>query len=874
MPAERAGYTVTMFLVDVSSSMANTRSVDLPLNTDNELHNAEMTHLEWALQFVKIKIQEMIFAGRKTEQCGVILFGSEETNNIVHTKNGGYDNVLEYIPIAQPNSATLAKLDALQPSTTTGDPIDALIVGIETQATYLAKKRTWTRKIVLVTDGETPMEVEDWEAVSKKMNALDISLTIVGVDFDDLEFPYQEEDKSNIKRANEEFYQMFTSSLNNGIVGTCAYALQEVMRPDVHNVKSALLGTVLRVGDVDTRPEESIEISIKMTKCTAISRPKSWKKYHLRVADTNMQTHDNENEGKTTEFAQLRVRTEYYVNRQGEAVESESVKEEDDEENLLDAMDSDEKEQVKDKNVLEKVEKEELVRGFKYGTTYAPCPDGQFPKLPTRKGMDICGFFPAKKFRRELAMGEVQYVWADPSSSYQQAALSSIVQATQEKGSMAIARLVTRDGMDPKMGVLLPTRFEKVDCFLWIQMPFADDVRKYSFASLEHLVSKNGEVLTTHPYLPTREQQEAMDAFVDGMDLMEAGGIDEEGNRQPWFDTRLSYNPALHRVKQALLHCAVVSDLNKNPLPPPHPELLKYFNTPPRIVKRAMNAAGHCKEVFGIKQVPKKVAKAKQDDHQHAEEDDEEQPLLLDLDHFPKRNQSQVVSTRPEVQVTPPSKRKGKAKAMNDSDSDTEEDEDEFVHVHPGEAMEVDRKPVSATQRAAHLPTPARSVSPTKRVHKDDKMTVDEDDDIDPGREAGRIIGTTNPLRDFRKNLERGDMVTKAVEDMGYVIGQVVLRPFASRRKDEMLESLKEMRNVALKEDEIDAWNAFMRDFKKKCLGTPGNRTFWAEVKSAGRQLSLISEMEADEYGGTSTVTEKEAKTVSIVPGIHLSHGQ
>ena len=63
-------------------------------------------------------------------------------------------------------------------------------------------------------------------------------------------------------------------------------------------------------------------------------------------------------------------------------------------------------------------------------------------------------------------MSEVQYVWADPAS----VALSSIVQALHEKGTMAVARWVTKDGMDPKMGVLAPCMFDKVDCLLWVQV--------------------------------------------------------------------------------------------------------------------------------------------------------------------------------------------------------------------------------------------------------------------------------------------------------------------------------------------------------------------------------------------------------------------
>lgn len=57
--------------------------------------------------------------------------------------------------------------------------IDALIVAIETQDRFLGNKKTWTRKIVLLTDGENPIETEDWEVTVKKMKELDIILTVV-----------------------------------------------------------------------------------------------------------------------------------------------------------------------------------------------------------------------------------------------------------------------------------------------------------------------------------------------------------------------------------------------------------------------------------------------------------------------------------------------------------------------------------------------------------------------------------------------------------------------------------------------------------------------------------------------------------------------
>jgi ATP-dependent DNA helicase 2 subunit 2 len=75
-----------------------------------------------------------------------------------------------------------------------------------------------------------------------------------------------------------------------------------------------------------------------------------------------------------------------------------------------------------------------------------------------------------------------------------------------------------------------------------IQMPFADDVRKYTFASLDKLVSKTGDIITKHPYIPTKEQQEAMDEFVDAMDLMTAGEKDEEGYVYTFLALILTHN--------------------------------------------------------------------------------------------------------------------------------------------------------------------------------------------------------------------------------------------------------------------------------------------------------------------------------------------
>lgn len=795
-----------MFLVDISPSMGKLREIEVPSGKDGELDTIEITNLELALQFVMLKIQEMIYNGRKTDQCGVITFGSEETDNIIHEKHGGYENVSEYIPIGQPNAGTLAKLARLQPSTVIGDPIDALIVGIETQHQYLSSKKTWTRKMVLLTDGENPIEVEDWEATVHKMNTVQIHLTVVGVDFDDEYLPFLEEGKSNIKRANEEFYHTLAKSMAHGIVGNCDFALQELSRPDIKQTKSALLGTVLRIGDVDARPEEAMEILVKTSKATAIARPKSWKKFARRQKEESQEEANIPLDEETEVYAQLHMRTQYMIEKQPPEGEED---------------------QPPVYEQLEGITKEELVRGFKYGSSYAPCPGGQFERLPTRRGIDICGFFLEKNFRREWEMSEVTYVWADPAQPLQQVALSAVVQAMYEKGAMAIARWASRDGMDPKMGVLRPTMFEKADCFMWVQMPFADDVRNFSFASLETLINKKGEVVTDHPYLPTDEQMEAMEHFVDAMDLMDAGEKDEEGNREPWFDTRLSYNPVIHRTKQAQFHAAIVADLNTHPLPPAHSELTKYFEPPKRVLKRSRDAIEECKQVFKIKEVPKRVVQTRKDGHVRAGDEDEDMILL---DKMPRRrlskSASQFVASQQEASTSRSQVPRRKKSNPNDSATESEtEDEDEELLL--------DKK---------QLPTPVPD--------------ADEGSDAAP---TARIVGTESPLEDFKDNISRGDLVTKAVEDLGAVIKEIVLRPFSARRTEEMLQCMQELRKVCLEEDEVDAWNAFLPDLRQASVEKSGDPDFWLRVRDLGRAISLISSSEASSLGGKSDISETNA---------------
>lgn len=69
---------------------------------------------------------------------------------------------------------------------------------------------------------------------------------------------------------------------------------------------------------------------------------------------------------------------------------------------------------------------------------------------------------------------------------------------------------------------------------------------------------------------------------------------------------------------------------------------------------------------------------------------------------------------------------------------------------------------------------------------------------VGEGARHNRIIGNVHPLYDFKQNLARGDLVTKAVADLGEVISEIVDDSFSSQRFGEALECMKEMRRVAV----------------------------------------------------------------------------
>ncbi|KAG8856720.1 ATP-dependent DNA helicase II subunit 2 [Serendipita sp. 411] len=843
MPTQRAGYTVTMFVIDVSMSMGKMREVELP-SEDGKPRTVQMTNLDWIMQFVKLKVQEMIFHNRKTDMCGVILAGSDETKNQINdSRPEEYYNVVEYIKIAHPTPATLTQLSRLKPSKeTNGDPLDGLIVAIDAQNKFLASKPSWTRKLILVTDGENPIETAEYKQTVEAMNNNKVVTSIVGIDFDDEKIGYEEENKPEIKRLVEKFWRdKFVGKLDDGLFATCSYALRECATPEVKETRSSLLNQVLRFGEPTDDPDRSIELNVRVSKATAIARPPAMKKFgRINQQESAMDWNDEMGELSTAQYAPVKSRTDHFIKEFGEDKNAqEQPKAIQNEPNVKIELDEDGVPILTDDTTLMTLPEnatsidENTQLAYKYGSEYIPVDKADFSQLQTKKGLDIVGFMPREKFRREWAMGEVYYIWPNSDSGRDQVEFSSIVQAMDEEDLCVIIRMVTGANFAPKLGAAIPRALETLDCLLWVQMPFAEDHRNYTFQSLDTLYNRRGVQLNKHQNIPTDDMLEAMDAYVDSLDLMEIEK-DEDGNRFPWFDNLYSYNPALHRVKQALFHAAVSRSLATQPLPPPHPELMKYFEQPKKVMKRSKESLERCKKVFKIKHAPEKATVRKET---VLVEDREDEPLLIGPAPVMQKRTPPLIGVSGSAT---PERKSGR------SYGGITEDDEEFVRITAADAPS---SPEKIKGSPSKYEVDLSTLSSQSKV-------VTQQEDIKPDI----VVGKTSPLEDFRTALADGDIVSEAVSQMADVIKELVTgSQFPNRRKAEILEAMAALRETCLKEDEIVPWNEFLRDLKGSCLSPVprGNKPFWDAVKKQGKSMTLIGKAEATEAGASAKYAVK-----------------
>ncbi|KAM0346458.1 hypothetical protein ACHAPU_005523 [Fusarium lateritium] len=556
----------TIFILDLGSTMAQTHS------------GRSQSDLDWSLQYVWDKITDIVAANRKTLCVGVVGLRTDETDNKLQ-EDDGYENLAVLQELGPMTMSSLRNLQSLvKPSNTwSGDAVSAIVLAIDMIDTF-TKKLKWNRKIFLITDGQGAMDGDDFSDIAKKMNDSNIQLTILGVDFDDPDYGFKEEDKPSTKEENEKALRSLANDCKDGVFANIAEAIDELDTPRIKAVKPyKTYDGALTLGDPKTFPA-AMSINVERYFKTHLARPLTSSTVVVKSgggpeSETTQPVESEEMEG--IEFSAVKQARSYKVN------------------------DPDAPGGKRD------VEFDDLAKGYEYGRTAVHISESEhnITKIDTQKSFSIVGFIPCSKYEPFLNLGETCVTTARKFDAKSALAMSSLVWALSELESYAIARIVTKDGKDPLLVLLAPGMEPDMECLYDIPLPFAEDIRSYQFPPLDRVITVTGQTVTKHRLLPTDELADAMSDYVDAMDLS-TYGMDDSGDPVEYVPIDETFNPTIHRVNHAVKSRAVYPEKPVSDIPP---TLLQFAQPPQDLLEKVQSKVDSLIEVADVKKVPPKV---------------------------------------------------------------------------------------------------------------------------------------------------------------------------------------------------------------------------------------------------------------------------
>lgn len=157
----------SVFIIDLGAPMA-------------DCHNGRVeSDLDWSMRYVWDKVCTTVAASRKTWTIGVVGLRTDETDHFMQDEQG-YENISILQGIGEMKMTTLKKLQPrIKPSNTeTGDAISALVLAVQMMSAF-TKKLKYKRKVYLITDGTSPMDDDDLDDITKKINEDGIELIVL-----------------------------------------------------------------------------------------------------------------------------------------------------------------------------------------------------------------------------------------------------------------------------------------------------------------------------------------------------------------------------------------------------------------------------------------------------------------------------------------------------------------------------------------------------------------------------------------------------------------------------------------------------------------------------------------------------------------------
>nr|QDO16379.1 ATP-dependent DNA helicase 2 subunit KU80 [Lingulodinium polyedra] len=253
----------------------------------------------------------------------------------------------------------------------------------------------------------------------------------------------------------------------------------------------------------------------------------------------------------------------------------------------------------------EEVKQEDRIKGHKYGSSIVPMSEYDEAALmyTCERTLTALGFAPADSVGPESSMRQVEAVAADKGDARAYCAMESLIEAMLDERRVLIARYSFRKNAPPKMVALIPRgagRGDRMSCLDMQYLPFTEDIREWTCASLPE---------------PTAKHRDVVSALVDAMNLETAhvGSTTHQAgaagatleNTDELLQPEDTHNPALTRFYRFLTQRAVDPAAK---VPNPGAEL-RNVERPARVLERLRTAGltNLLKGTFGLHKVEKQV---------------------------------------------------------------------------------------------------------------------------------------------------------------------------------------------------------------------------------------------------------------------------
>ncbi|KJX97255.1 ATP-dependent DNA helicase II subunit 2 like protein [Zymoseptoria brevis] len=562
-----ASKEATVYIVDVGKTMGERQN------------GRSQNNLDFALEYVWDKITATIATNRKTAMAGVIGLRTDETDNPLGDEDE-YHHIKILHPISQIVMSDVRKLrnDLKLSKTGKGDATSALVVAIQ-MITETCKQLKYLRKIVLVTDARATMITDDLSHITEKIKSDNIELVVLGVDFDDAEYGFKEENKDPLKKEHEAVLKTLCADCK-GMFGTIAEAIDELQTPRTKSVRpTPSYKGFLTLGNVELHDDAMI-IDIERYPKVMVAPAPSASKFVVRsggheATQSTLVGGENGTQDGGDGLAAIHNARTYQV----------------DDENAPGGK--------------RDLDREELSKGYEYGRTavHISESDQNVTTFETKPSLDIVGFVDKNHYQRYLDLSKACMIVSQKNNDKASMALSSFIHALHECESYAIARYVRKENSEPRMLLLCPNAEPDFECLYDVELPFAEDLRSYKFPPLDRVLTVSGKEVKAHRNLPSDDLLDAMSDYVDQMDLSKLVP-QEEGDPTEYAPMDETYNPHLHRLHQVIKHRAVFPEADP---PPPYAILGKYSHPPEEVLTRSKPALDHLLAKAEVKKVPPKA---------------------------------------------------------------------------------------------------------------------------------------------------------------------------------------------------------------------------------------------------------------------------